>query len=821
MTDITPTLRVLLVEDSADDAELVQRTLREGGIAFEARLVASEAGFRRELETFQPELVLADWALPGFSGGAAVGIAHAWDPTVPCILVSGTLGEELVVEALRSGATDYVLKQRLAALVPAVRRAIAEGAARREHSRLEAELAETQSAMRNSLDAMADPFLICTAIRDAAGMISDFRVVFANRAVGVFIGRSSETLLGRPLPHRMPDLHGRPYLDVFREVVETGGHWTEDSVQFVVPGPEGRRVRRLVDLQIAAYGDGLFAVGRDVTERVQADLEMRRLATAIEQSADAIVITDTAGAIEYVNPAFEQVTGYLRGEVLGQNPRILKSGVQGPAFYAAMWAALTSGNSFVGEMTNRRKDGSLFQVEAVITPVRDQAEGTISSYVAVKRNVTRERALEATQTRIARERALIAGTLADLKVLPTPDATADLICRQVASLTGVATARVSYFTLEEPAVPLAFIRADGVAERLARVPIRRGQALQERAAQGPWVEAWVRRPSHPNDRLFRDLGVKALAHVPIRYGGRLIGLLSVSSADPVAVEQLSESLPALLEFAGFAGALLGPAIADLTEVGRARVRISRTITERAFRPVFQPIVDLASGVTVGYEALTRFSSGIRPDLVFAEGRSAGLEAELELATLAASVAAGAKLPQGAWISLNVSPSLVVGEGRLAGILHRADRPIVLELTEHVPILDYAALRAAIGRLRPEVRVAIDDAGAGVANFSHIVELRPAFVKVDVGLVRGIDADWTRQALMVGLLHFARESASQTIAEGVETEEELATLRRLGVPLAQGYLLGRPAPVGDFVEPAVGRSTHQRGEEAQSGPGHRP
>jgi EAL domain-containing protein (putative c-di-GMP-specific phosphodiesterase class I) len=80
-----------------------------------------------------------------------------------------------------------------------------------------------------------------------------------------------------------------------------------------------------------------------------------------------------------------------------------------------------------------------------------------------------------------------------------------------------------------------------------------------------------------------------------------------------------------------------------------------------------------------------------------------------------------------------------------------------------------------------------------------VELRPAFVKVDIGLVRGIDADLTRQALMVGLLHFASESASQTIAEGVETEEELATLRRLGVPLAQGYLLGRPAPVADLAE----------------------
>ena len=134
---------------------------------------------------------------------------------------------------------------------------------------------------------------------------------------------------------------------------------------------------------------GWLGVARDVTERHRGEREMRRLSTAIEQSTDAVVITDTSGAIEYVNPAFEQVTGYSSDEVLGQNPRILKSGVQGPAFYAAMWATLTSGHSFTGDLINRRKDGSLFQEESVVSAVRDEA-GVITSYVAVKRDVTGE-----------------------------------------------------------------------------------------------------------------------------------------------------------------------------------------------------------------------------------------------------------------------------------------------------------------------------------------------------------------------------------------------------------------------------------------------
>ncbi len=266
------------------------------------------------------------------------------------------------------------------------------------------------------------------------------------------------------------------------------------------------------------------------------------------------------------------------------------------------------------------------------------------------------------------------------------------------------------------------------------------------------------------------------------------------------MEELTELLPALLEFAGFAGAVIGPAISSLTEVGSTRDRIAELIKTAAFRPVFQPIVDLATGRHAGYEALTRFTSGVSPDLVFADARAVGLEAELELATLAAAISASRGLARSAWLSLNVSPDLLAGSRQLGRLLRRSERAIVLEVTEHVPVADYARLRAAIERLRPRVQVAVDDAGSGVANFSHIVELRPAFVKLDMSLVRGIESDRTRQALVLGLLHFASESESQTIAEGVETEAELATLREIGVPFAQGYLLGRPTPAAEGDEP---------------------
>jgi EAL domain-containing protein (putative c-di-GMP-specific phosphodiesterase class I) len=121
------------------------------------------------------------------------------------------------------------------------------------------------------------------------------------------------------------------------------------------------------------------------------------------------------------------------------------------------------------------------------------------------------------------------------------------------------------------------------------------------------------------------------------------------------------------------------------------------------------------------------------------------------------------------------------------------RRLILELTEHVSIDDYAALRKAIEALG-NADLAVDDAGAGYASLRHILELRPAFAKLDISLVRGIDVDELRQALVAGLVYFALRSGCHLIAEGVESEDEATALRRLGVEFAQGYLFGRPEPI---------------------------
>jgi PAS domain S-box-containing protein len=169
---------------------------------------------------------------------------------------------------------------------------------------------------------------------------------------------------------------------------------------------------RLIDVEITSHAlefagrPAILAVVQDVTERERTEAENLRLITAIEQSAEAILITDPTGKIEYVNPSFTKITGYSRQEALGQNPRVLRSGKHDPAFYQNLWATILAGRTWRGEIINRRKDGSLYNEEASITPVRDE-KGETTHFIAVKQDITeRKRAEEALRQTEERYRGL-------------------------------------------------------------------------------------------------------------------------------------------------------------------------------------------------------------------------------------------------------------------------------------------------------------------------------------------------------------------------------------------------------------------------------
>ena len=338
------------------------------------------------------------------------------------------------------------------------------------------------------------------------------------------------------------------------------------------------------------------------------------------------------------------------------------------------------------------------------------------------------------------------------------------------------------------------IAAGGVLK--SRFPVARplsrafGREVAARAEAGPWLE--------DAERLSADaVDTVDVAYVPFKLGPRAkpLGCLAFALDPQAPSGPLSHRLADLIDATDYIVSVLRPAVEQAETTDAAITRIQRLISRREFAIHLQPIVRLETGSVVAVEALARFTSGVRPDVQFAEAASLGLGLALERAALAAAVEAAASLPSDVAVSANLSGDVLQNEPSLARIIADAGRQVIIELTEHEPIHDYDALRAAIANLGPAVRLAVDDAGSGYASLRHILALEPAFVKLDIEWVHNIDHDPVRRSLVTGLAYFARETGCELIAEGIETSAELTAIRELGIPYGQGYLLGRPQRPG--------------------------
>jgi EAL domain-containing protein (putative c-di-GMP-specific phosphodiesterase class I) len=244
--------------------------------------------------------------------------------------------------------------------------------------------------------------------------------------------------------------------------------------------------------------------------------------------------------------------------------------------------------------------------------------------------------------------------------------------------------------------------------------------------------------------------------------------------------------------------------------------IDEILAQHRYWPVFQPIRDLGSNRIVGYEALTRFDAPQTPKRLFDHAGLVGRGRDLEVATMQAAVKAAAELPANAWVSVNSSAALLSETDTIGTILDALDRPAVIELSEHEMIADYRPISTAMQRLGPGRSLAMDDASSGLTSLRHILEVRPAYVKMDISLVQGAATDPSRQALIAGFVHFARDADFTLVAEGIQSEDDLETLKGLGVALGQGYLLGRPERAAFLDDqPATATSARRRVQRVRS------
>jgi EAL domain-containing protein (putative c-di-GMP-specific phosphodiesterase class I) len=299
-----------------------------------------------------------------------------------------------------------------------------------------------------------------------------------------------------------------------------------------------------------------------------------------------------------------------------------------------------------------------------------------------------------------------------------------------------------------------------------------------------------------------DVPIGSHLSVPLRLrDGRLYGTLCCFgfSADASLNER---DLNMMKAFADLITYQLDTNLDGARNRNEKTMRIRSVLQSDAPSIVYQPVYRLSDMTVLGAEALARFpNEPLRsPDKWFAEAAEVGLKTQLEVKAIRSAMKRYASVwnTGSFYLGLNSSPQTITNGGFFEATGGFPAERIILEVTEHDHVEDYDQLIRALEPLRARgTLIAIDDAGSGYASMRHILNIHPDFIKLDVSLTRHIDADRVKRALARALIEFGRETGCKIIAEGVESESEMTTLRDLGVHGAQGYLLSRPIPFDDL------------------------
>jgi PAS domain S-box-containing protein len=369
-------LRILFAEDNLSDYELACLELKKNEIAFCSQRVETESDFKTSLRTFVPDLVISDYHMPEFSATRALSITLAQSPLLPVLILTSSTGEEAAVQCMKAGATDYILKENITRLPYAIKEALKLKEALRQKEDVIAQLIESESRYKSLFQSNKAVMMLMDPNN---GVIVD-----VNNAASAFYGWSKEAFIGK----KITEITTLPDQDVYEKMQLS---LTEKQNKFDIQHKLADGSVRDVELYSGPiYQKGkqlLYTIAYDVTEKKTAEHEIRKLIKVIEQSPLSIVITDTRGIIDYVNPFTEELTGYTKAELVGQHTRIFKSGQTPPHVYKELWTTITSGKEWQGRLLNKKKNGELYWDSAFIAPITN-SEGVATNYVAIKENIT-------------------------------------------------------------------------------------------------------------------------------------------------------------------------------------------------------------------------------------------------------------------------------------------------------------------------------------------------------------------------------------------------------------------------------------------------
>jgi PAS domain S-box-containing protein len=392
---VSKEIRILILEDVAADVVRINHELRQAGMTFRSKRVDTRADFLEELRHHPPDVILSDHGLPSFDGFTALAVARDQCPNVPFIFVSGSQGEEFAIETFKSGATDFVLKEHLDELAPAIERALRAAGDRAKRQESDTESRENEELFR----------LVMEGIKDYAIFMLDRegRVIFWNAGAQLIYGWRAGEVEGRNFSMLYPDeeaAKARPKLALRTAAVE--GRFAEEAWRV---GKGGKKFMANVVITAVRNGHGKMRgftqVTRDITGFRRAEEELRQSelvkAFILETALDAIILIDRDGKIQEWNPAAHKIFGYTREQALGRSPDDL---IVPPRVWEVYHDGLTQYlmtgvGSLIGrpiELTLKRADGREFAGELSIS--RDVREDP-PRCTAIVRDITERKQAEA------------------------------------------------------------------------------------------------------------------------------------------------------------------------------------------------------------------------------------------------------------------------------------------------------------------------------------------------------------------------------------------------------------------------------------------
>ena len=380
-------LHFLLIDDNPDDRVLVERELRRAFPGLHLTSITTPAALEPTLAARDYDFVITDYHINWTDGMKVLAAVKRHLPHCPVIMFTGTGSEHIVAEAMKNGLDDYVVKTpaHFARLPGAVRNALERTTERQATQRAEVRYRSLFEHLPLGLYRITP----------------DGDILEANTALVAIAGCPNRDAL---LAHKAHEFFVS--MENYR-AWQTRLEKNDTVVDFVGPGRKldgcPMWIRNNARVVRDAHGTVLYYEGslEEITEQIQAAQQMRKLSSAIEQTADSVMITNRDGVIEYVNPAFELTTGYASAEALGHKPSLMKSGQHDNTFYRELWATILRGEPYRGVFTNRRKDASLYYEEKTITPLRD-THGDITHFVSTGKDIS-ERIHAETSVRASEE----------------------------------------------------------------------------------------------------------------------------------------------------------------------------------------------------------------------------------------------------------------------------------------------------------------------------------------------------------------------------------------------------------------------------------